>query len=194
MKRTFSGIILLILCFSLIAIAVQAAGSSGGSKAPVKKTETAAPKAETKPDCEIQNSVFDRVKCRLANGNEESKTHESCRGLSDEAECQKLYDAVYPCYSLNGKEKDKCFRKIAGFQRLNSMTQQQKNQYALFLLYDLEEKVEDAYKEGKINEDMAANLVTKIIAVKKTILEKKSKEETKARLAELKQVWVSEVQ
>ena len=180
-----------LFCFSLLAFAVFAAGSSGGSRT----TQQPAPAAETpkKPDCETLSTVFDRVKCRLVNGNSNSKVHESCRGLNDEAKCQKLYDTVYPCYSLNGREKDRCFRKIAGFQRLNSMTQQQKNDYALFLLYDLEEKTEEAYKEGRINEDRAANLVSKIIAVKKTILEQKAKEETKSRLSELKHVWPGEI-
>ena len=195
MAKISAVIITLILCFSIMSLSVFAAGGGGGGHVTPKPIVKEPVPTETAPiDCERKATVFDRVKCRLMNGNEESKVHESCRGLSNEAECQKLYDAVYPCYSSKGKEKDRCFRKVAGFERLNSMTQQQKNNYALFMLYDLEERVEDAYKDGKINEYRTANLVAKIIEVKKTILENKERSETKSKLLELKQIWTSEVQ
>ena len=186
--RILASCIALALVLSVFSIA---AGSGSGG------TRTSPPLVDTAPkpvDCESYSSMKERIGCRLENGNQRPTTHESCRGLANEKACQALYDKVFPCYDSESMAKDRCLRKIAGVTaRLSSSNVSSRHNYALFLLYDLEERVEEAFEYGKISSEKASTVETYIISAKKAILEGLGRDEIRSRVATLKANWPKEV-
>ena len=196
-RAIVSFIFMVMISVAAVQLSIAAGSSGGGSRttSPPAVQQEPAGEENVSPDCETLATRYDRIKCRLENGNTKPTTHESCRGLATERACQELYDKVYPCYSLSGREKDRCLRRTAGIETaLSRVSDRAKmNNYALFVLYDLEEKVEEANEDGRISSEKAADAVFRIITAKRAILEGKSREEIRSKVAELKASWPAEV-
>ncbi|GEM_PF-4099973 len=176
------GFVLLLL-FSLTAYAKG--GSSGGSVTSKKTIEVAAPQP---PNCEEFSLSKQRIECRLQYGQQEETVPEPCRVANDQKDaCIKYYKDALPCYELNGREKDRCFKEKSGITK--SKGKLELRYYILALLYDLEEKVEDAQKEGKLSVQTAAELIDDIVTIKIKVLTNKSKEDLLKSLNNLKQKW-----
>ena len=181
MKKRFvlASILISILLASTIA---YAAGSSGGGSRSTQRTQTAT--APTIVDCESKENMRDRVHCRLVNQVEGKGIHESCKAASDVNACARFYEDAGVCYNQIGISKDNCFKRKA---------KNSNRQYVVLLLYDLEERVEDAYNLGNIKDDAAADLVNKIIEIKKAIISGQSRETIKSMMKELKDNWRKEI-
>jgi hypothetical protein len=154
-----------------------------------------------KNDCETFTTVKERVKCRLTQGQEKETTPEPCRQLAIATKCVQYYKDSLPCYELKGKEKDTCFKTKSGFTTKNVRSERARGEpslgairyYALALLYDLEERVEDAVDDKTITADEGAQLISDIIAIKVKVLEKAPVSEIKTDVAALKQKWPGEI-
>ena len=198
MRRGVAIIILSLLCISL----VYAAGYSTGSVQP-KKDPTPIPSSsamdEDKTSCEVLTTTKSRVKCRLEQGSDDNVIPEPCRALSQAASqnaCISLYKQVYPCYEKIPTEKDECMKQVAGFQSITVAqeakiigAQQHIHDYVLFLLYDLQEIVEDKYDDKELTSDQAATLITQIVKAKEAIVLNKPKATVQAEIITLKQQW-----
>ncbi|MEK6937356.1 MAG: hypothetical protein AABW58_04775, partial [Nanoarchaeota archaeon] len=185
-----------LLAFILISSIVFAAGGGGGGSSRsvvplVKETPLVQEKQEEieKP-CNDRETRFERINCRLQKPSHEINTiEESCRVFSDPANCQNSYRKVLPCYDIKGPEKNKCFKKFA-FENenavVNSQNKQQIRNYMVYLLYDIQEKVEEAFEENKISSQEAAVVIDLIIKIKQDLFIKKSKTEIKPEIEDLK--------
>lgn len=157
-------------------------------------------------NCDSIPALSDRIDCRLRNKQEgidntedidyEKQVPEACRTLKNPTACIALYKKVQQqkCYDLNGKEKDKCFKDIVGIKKKLSEENDRANkarQYLILLLYDLEERAENAAEEGKITIPQASGLVTIIVETKQLILDNKPKSDILPKLNELKEKWES---
>jgi hypothetical protein len=123
------------------------------------------------------------------NSAELNTIEESCRVFSDPANCQNSYKKVLPCYDLKGPEKNKCFKKIAFANEnanIKSQNKEQVRNYVVYLLYDVQEKIEDAHEERKISSQEAAVVIDLIIKIKQDLFIKKTKQEIKPQIEELK--------
>lgn len=197
MKRHLIIIIITILLLSSISYAKG--GTSGGSVIKPKVEEPINTTQATTPDCESFSKTKERVKCRLEFGQQKETTPEPCRVLSVAATCVKYYRDSVPCYEKNGKEKDKCFKDVLQFSK-KSIKQQAKfdtkplQSYMLLVLYDLEERIEDAVDDKELSTDEGAALITDIINIKIKVLERKPASEIKKDIQDLKNKWPSEIQ
>ena len=189
--RSIGIVISLVVIFSVVVIA--AGGGGGGS---IQREPVEEPKPSPAEQCETYSTVNKRVACRLQYGQAKESVPEACRILSNSQSCQELYRNSIPCYSKNGKDKDKCFKQLLKFKgaRLKDQSNEQVRNYLLLLLYDLEEKVEDAYDAGKISEDNAAYVITTIVEIKEKVLQNKPASEIRSSLQTLKSIWKSEMQ
>ena len=145
-------------------------------------------------NCESQSTLNARIKCRLEKRGIEflNVTEESCRVLANPANCQSLYAKVASCYDLNGQQKDQCFKRIAGFTKAKVKDEASANNkeslknYLIFLLYNLQEKIEDAYEEGEITTEQTSESISLIIQIKQKILRNQTKSQIKPFIQELK--------
>ena len=158
-----------------------------------EENRTNKPKEEPKENCEAYSNLSQRIQCRLEKrGLEFNVTEESCRVLANPSNCQSLYNKVAACYDQSGFQKDECFKRIAGFtqakvsEEAKANNKQALRNYIIFLLYDLQEKVEDSYEDNKINSTTASEVISIIIEVKQAIILNKTKEEIKPMLQQLK--------
>ena len=195
MKKFFMFFVVFVLLMSVPVLAKG--GSSGGTVVKPKVMET-----ETEPlDCESFATIKERVKCRLENGQQEETTPEPCRQLAIATKCVQYYKDSIECYDLNGKEKDQCFKTRAGFTTKDVKAERARGEpslgairyYALALLYDLEERAEDAVDENELTADEGAQLISEIIEIKVKILGKAPVSEIKSDVAELRAQWPSEI-
>ena len=187
--------ILLVVLLLLSAVAFAKGGSSGGTVVKPKVVEPAEPAL---PDCESFATVKERVKCRLTQGQEKETTPEPCRVLPVAATCVKYYRDSVPCYEKKGTQKDQCFKDVLQFSKKSVKEQAKINawpvrNYILLLLYDLEERVEDAVDDKTLSADEGAQLITDIIAIKIKLFEKAPASEIKADIATLKKQWPSDI-
>lgn len=142
--------------------------------------------------CEDAGDLRARIKCRLEKrGVDLNVTEESCRVLKNPANCQSLYAKVASCYKMSGKVKDNCFKRIAGFTKNKIKEEGASNKeslrnYMVFVLYNLQEKVEYALEEGRVDSEKASSVISSIIELKQAILLNKTKEEIKPLLVSLK--------
>ena len=168
----------------------------------------------TNIDCESSSNRTDRIKCRLENReeikarvverikafNNDTSTYEACQGLRNEGLCVALYAQSQRCYRLNDTERDRCFKKVAAFReaQINKSIEVESNKtearervkhYMILVLYNLQEKVEKANEKGRISSEDAAEIINKIVEIKRSILEGATKAEIRSQLAELKQMW-----
>ena len=145
-------------------------------------------------NCEIQGNLTSRIRCRLEQRGIEglNVTEESCRVLANPKNCMSLYAKVASCYKMDGVLKDQCFKRIAGFVGNKIRNQSSANNhealrnYIIFLLYNLQEKVEKAYEDGNINETQTADTVALIVKIKQDILTGKTKADIKPEIQELR--------
>mgnify|MGYP001609005352 CR=1 FL=1 len=66
---------------------------------------------------------------------------------------------------------------------------QKARDYLILLLYDLEERIEDAVKEGKITLDTSSEIIDLIAQIKQDILDGKKRSEILTKLNDLKAKW-----
>src|SRR3989344_2704964 len=185
----------MLIILLLTPLALAKGGSSGGTV--VKE----APAEPERPDCETFSTVKDRVKCRLEFGQQKETTPEPCRALSVATKCVQYYKDALPCYEKSGKAKDQCFKTTAGFLTKTAKAERAKGEpslgairyYILALLYDLEERVEDAVNDNTLSAERGAELISDIIAIKVKVLEKAPISEIKSDLAELRNNWPGEL-
>ena len=183
MKKVFIITTIFLLLSSIFIYG--AGGGGGGSSSKAFRPE--------ERSCEDRSSIKDRVQCRLEK-KEEGTIHESCRVLERTDDCATLYRRVYSCYEKTGKEKDECFKQKARFtyktvKKEAGVSSENVRNYLLFLLYDLEERVEEAYDEGKLTSEEAAELISDIVEIKQAILLGKSKSDVKSLLNPFKNKW-----
>ena len=203
--------IITVLCIFLLlaTIATAAGGSTGGSSsaddAP-SSDDTSSDIVEQPPpppsqqDCELLLVLKERIECRLRLGSVPNTVPEGCRGVPDQNGCVQLYEQAASCYDKAGKEKDKCFKQRSGFNGITvaeekrghkSLEAGQKNirNYLILLLYDLQERVEDAYDENRIDSLTAADLMAQITTIKIAVLNEKPLSEVKTQLLSLRTKW-----
>ena len=188
--------ITLLIIFVLLSSIVYAAGGGGGgsgSKAVVPIERTPIPEPKEKPiekPCNELETRFERINCRLQKQSPELNTvEESCRVFSNPINCQNSYKKVLPCYDIKGTGKNKCFKTIAFSNEnanIKSQNKEQVRNYVVYLLYDVQEKIEDAHEERKISSQEAAVVIDLIIKIKQDLFIKKSKQEIKPQIEELK--------
>lgn len=151
-------------------------------------------------DCENSEIRRDRIKCRLEyiKNNKDYKNFnvlpEACRKIKDENKCLRLYEKSQSCYEKTGREKNKCFKKVIGFARakLKDENPADRNnkarEYIVLLLYDVQEKIEDAIENNKIDVYKGAEIVDKIVEIKQMILNGDSKNDIKPSMIELREM------
>lgn len=152
-------------------------------------------------DCSKLPKEMGRIRCRLKHGDGYVATPgeipEACKLRTEEkrGRCIAFYNAIQKCYNnKQGKEKDNCFRKASGLKKKFSEEavegrKDKARNYMVTLLYELEERVEKYNEKEKISEDKSAEIIAKIIEIKKSILEGENKESIRPELSELKQLW-----
>lgn len=201
---------LFILCgfiFALLVLSffVYAAGSSEipqRTPTPTSEESRDVPQTEEKDvDCESFTERSARIRCRLQNRVEddleidyEKRVPEACRNLENPAACIALYKKVrnMGCYALKGREKDRCFKESAEIMsaRLSELSPEERaekiRKYLIFLLYEVEERIENANKNGKITDDKAAKLIDLTVEIKEDILNGKRKAEIIPKLRDLR--------
>lgn len=151
--------------------------------------------------CASLSTPKERIRCRLTQRTEGLNiTEESCRALPNPANCQSLYARVASCYALQGTSKDQCFKRIASFGTTSVASEAAANNkaalrtYAVFLLYDLQEKVEEAHAAQRIGADDAATLIARIVELKQALLLNKPKADIQPLVQQLKTQWRSFMQ
>jgi hypothetical protein len=152
-------------------------------------------------NCEELEDRKERIRCRLARGEDyrapDGNIPEACKNLKTRGQCIALYATVDGCYQLeDGAKKDRCFKRAVGLRKASLGEEspegrpEKARKYAVSLLYDLQEKIEYAAEEGRIDPDDAAEIVDKIVEIKRSILEEETtKTEVKAELRVLRQMW-----
>ena len=158
------------------------------------KNLNAGQNAPKNDNCDSKSILKDRIQCRLEQRGIENinATDESCKVLANPKNCQSLYYKVASCYAQSGIQKDQCFKRVAGFTQGKASEEAKANNkealknYIIFLLYDLQEKVEDAYKESEISAENASNTIALIVEIKQSIFLNKAKEEIKPMIRELR--------
>ncbi|MBI3334217.1 hypothetical protein HYZ97_01915 [Candidatus Pacearchaeota archaeon] len=147
-------------------------------------------------DCDSFDTRKERIHCRLTQETFEGNAtiEESCRGTSNVRACERLYVTSEKCYELAGKQKDQCFKRIAGFTKAQLAQQAQENKtavrpYMVLVLYNLQERVEKFQEQGKISAEDAALLIDKIVDTKQAILNNANKTEVRAKVSDLKAEW-----
>lgn len=79
---------------------------------------------------------------------------------------------------MTGVQKDQCFKRVAGFAAATVRLEESKasiRNYIVFLLYDLQERVEKAYDSGKITSQDATDAISLIVEIKQDIMNGKPK-------------------
>ena len=64
-----------------------------------------------------------------------------------------------------------------------------KRNYVVFLLYELQERIEGYAEEGKITTDQASSLITKIVEIKRMIIAGESRANIEAKIIEFKKEY-----
>jgi hypothetical protein len=186
----------LILLASTIVIA---AGSSTKTDKELSQENGIIEKPkDTATSCDNFNTRRDRIQCRLLLNqfNNENTIDESCVNIRNQVACQAIYKESYKCYDLPGRAKDACLKRAAGFEKITLAEQskagedkQQIRNYLVLVLYDLQEKVEDAQENQEITTEDAAILIDKIIEIKQEVLKFRTKGELKPKMKTLKDLW-----
>src|SRR3989344_5027971 len=166
MKKLALFIVLLVLVSTLT---YAKGGSSGGS---VVKPKVIAP-----PDCESFDGLRERIQCRLENGQAEETIPEPCRVVAKQELCTAYYRNAVSCYEKQGTAKDQCLKEKAGFVKkgVQEQIKQNNNKWSVELsmvglLYNLEEKIEDAVDDEKLSAADGAKIIEDIVEVKILVL------------------------
>ena len=155
--------------------------------------------------CDLYENRTERIKCRLENADRFenfSESDESCEGLRNQGLCVALYVRSQNCYKMEGENRDRCFKAVANFTqaKLAQEVGQTENKtaarenvrhYMILVLYNLQERVEKAVEAGRLTSDEGAQIINKIVEIKRLILEGATKETIRQNLQELKTMWRS---
>ena len=139
-------------------------------------------------DQEIQNTTS---AANNTNNTEDSSAFElkitdACENLKARKavlHCKSLYAKSQPCYGKKGELKNKCLKTIAGFAKAQLKFEDPETRdelsrnYAILLLNDLQEKVNDAVTNQKLNADKGSEINAKVLEIKEALLMGKSKNE-----------------
>jgi len=205
----FSGFAVAIGSSTEVDVRVGNSNSSGNNSVDVE--------SETSVNCDVSNVRLDRIKCRLenreaikartqmreryANYNDDSSTYEACQGLRNEGLCVALYAQSRRCYNLSsGTDRDECFKSVTEFKERQASVEVERAEnkmearlrvrhYMVLVLYNMQGKVEAANERGKISDEDAAELIDKIVEIKRLTLEGEGKAEIRTEIAELKVMW-----
>lgn len=198
-----------ILLILLVIGSVIALGSSASEKIEDRNFKTdkisnksVEEKKAVREACENTEDRKERIKCRLQyiKDNKEdfeapyNKIPETCRNLTNfenRGKCVSFYQKSQACYEKNGIDKNKCFKRLANFAKANIKDEKnERNQkardYTLLLLYDIQQKIELAVKNDKIDAEEGSKVIEKIVEIKEDILAGKTKKEIKPQFLELK--------
>lgn len=176
----------------------KSSNKTRGLKRPVPLTDEE--KEDLRAACEDSDSRRDRIKCRLnyIKDNKEGfrapygVLPEACRKLGDKDRCVKLYDKSQTCYEKKGMDKNKCFKRVAGFARAKLKDENPSGRgdkardYVVLLLYDLQGKIEEAIENERIDADKGAEVIDKIVEIKEAILNGMTKGEIRPMFQSLK--------
>ena len=66
-----------------------------------------------------------------------------------------------------------------------------KKEYLILLLYDLQQRVEWSYDQGKVDDDITAVIVDLIVQIKQKVLDQAPRREVKALLTQLRSLMKS---
>ncbi len=148
--------------------------------------------------CEDSDGRKERIKCRLEKKAEkieerlENKTEESCRGVKQPEKCEILYKKVQECYEKEGRQKDQCFKRAAGFiahKIKDEINNESKREYLVFVLYNLQERIEDKHAAGNLTDEEAAKIIDMIVSIKQLILNGENRDIIKPKIQELRKEW-----
>ena len=190
MQKTGVLFIIAVVCMMTFATFVDAVGTS------TRRTTTNTSATDTVPvRCDTQTQTRDRIKCRLEKRTEaetDAITEESCEGLSAErqATCRRLYLESDSCYDLPNTRKVACLRERT--QYTQESTNEQRRNYLVLLLYELQERVEIRFESGKLTSEQAASIIDQILVTKQAILKGESRVTIKAEIQELRVLWSSQ--
>ncbi|MBI2452139.1 hypothetical protein HYV50_03615 [Candidatus Pacearchaeota archaeon] len=218
MRKEIRFLLIVIVLIGLTGVLAYAAGSGGGGSSSSTNNDrnvgTASNDTNTTTnrttggrfvyqprDCEALNTTRERIRCRLIQGEESlpDSVPEACRNETIRGRCVAFYNTIRTCYKLEGRAKDQCFKRASGLTRANLSVEnpegrpEKARNYMIALLYNLEEKVERQVNQSKLTADEGAEIVAKIIDIKKAILEGKRKPEIRTMVQELKQMWREKV-
>ena len=179
--------VLLVIVLLVLSIGVAAkGGSSGGS---VVKPKVVAPS-----DCESFEGLRERIQCRLENGQEKETIPEPCRVVAKQKQCTAYYRNAVSCYEKQGTAKDQCLKQKAGFVKKSVRYQRHENKwpvelYVVGLLYDLEERIENAVDDGKLSAADGAKRIEDIVEVKILVLNEEPIFRVKSAVQGLRTNW-----
>ncbi len=202
MKREIfiSTLLIFVILFSY---SVMAAGSStgNGNNANSNGNATQVPTTpSTLTTCENLDTINDRIKCRfqnkaIAKAEASNIIEEACRGHNRGQACAALYRRSAKCFDINApREKKKCFLEESGVNlnaggTFRAAPDDTKRNYVVLLLYELQERIEKMQEQGTLTTDQSASLVTKIVEIKKLIIEGKPRSEIVPKIQAFKQEY-----
>lgn len=157
---------------------------------------------ERQAKCEVYTNRKDRIRCRLQQDVDDytedrdfSAVPEACRKVDEQNNpgkkraCIALYKRSAACYDLSGSEKDKCFRRAVGQVKktMSRADTETKRNYLVLLLYDLQERIEWSYDNGRIDEATTTEIVDGIVELKDLLFNGAPRSEIKAASEQLKE-------
>ncbi len=205
MQKSLNFSLLLICIILSLSLVIAAGSSSGGSS-----SSNSQPRANnsqgtnysgaTKTTCETASTPKERILCRfknkvIAQNEKYSVVEEACRGHNRTEECKQLYTRSASCYQeSNAISKKRCLLSKSGINLNQGGTFREspndvKRNYVVLLLYDLQERIENLEEKGVITSEEGASLVTKIIEIKKLILENTPRSNIVPKIQEFKQEY-----
>lgn len=190
---------LLIIPLLILTSFVIAAGSSSGN-AEDREVERIPSTTSEIESCETQETLRDRIKCRMENPSVAYReayqaVEEACRDNRYKERCENLYKNSAKCYNEdNLSERKRCFLNESGISfnaqgTFRAAPDENKRNYVVLLLYELQERIEDMQSDGNITVDQATSLVEKIVEIKRMILAKEPRSEIVVKINEFKQEY-----
>ena len=165
------------------------------------KRLTAEQKNAARNVCENKKVRKERIRCRLRYikehkekvGVPSNRAPEACRGLGidKKSRCKQLYKNSKICYVKKGKDKNKCFKRLANFA-LAKLKDEKENKnkksrdYVILLLSDIQYKIEKAIENERVDEDNGAGAIDKIVEIKEDILNGIKKNDIKPKMLQLR--------
>jgi len=180
---------------------------------PTKVTTISVSQLDAPAYCVDMENLKDRIKCRLQKSEEDLEKEysykympEECRVLTDskQTDCQQRYKDLQPCWdNPAGPDRIECVKKVLGIDKLvpiseycanqdaSCMTTYREKVYHLitFRFYDLEERVEDWYRDGKITLDATVDFIAIVVDSKVNFYKTTDKKEHVAIIKSLIQEW-----
>jgi hypothetical protein len=167
------------------------------------KSLTAEQKNTARNICEKYKNRKERIRCRLKyikKHKEEfkapdNKAPEACRRLGKDKmkRCKQFYENSQKCYLKKGKSKNKCFKHLANFanaklkdEKENKNKNKKSRDYVILLLYDIQEKIEKAIENERVDADKGAEAIDKIVEIKEDILNGIKKNVIKPKMLQLR--------